>query len=85
MDAKQSAQLIQSAMVIAGIGSLIQINVNAIISVTLIFLVSAIETIGDTSALAVSGLGREVTTKETAGSIACDGYVSALSSVFGCT
>ena len=61
-----------------------EFNVNAIISVTLIFLVSATETIGDTSALAVSGLGREVTTKETAGSIACDGYVSALSSVFGC-
>ena len=61
-----------------------EFNWNAIISVTLIFLVSATETIGDTSALAVSGLGREVTTKETSGSIACDGYVSALSSVFGC-
>ena len=34
-------------------------NVNAIVSVTLIFLVSATETIGDTSALAVSGLGRD--------------------------
>lgn len=59
-------------------------NVNAIVSVTLIFLVSATETIGDTSALAVSGLGRDATTKETSGSIACDGFVSALSSVFGC-
>ena len=43
-------------------------NVNAIVSVTLIFLVSATETIGDTSALAVSGLGRDATTKETSGS-----------------
>mgnify|MGYP001303952084 CR=1 FL=1 len=59
-------------------------NVNAIVSVTLIFLVSATETIGDTSVLAVSGLGRDATTKETSGSIACDGFVSALSSVFGC-
>lgn len=48
-------------------------NVNAIVSVTLIFLVSATETIGDTSVLAVSGLGRDATTKETSGSIACDG------------
>ena len=61
-----------------------EFNFNAIISVTLIFLVSATETIGDTSALAVSGLGRDVTTKETSGSIACDGFISALSSVFGC-
>lgn len=56
----------------------------AIVAFVLIFLVSATETIGDTSALASSGLGRDVTEKETAGSLACDGFVSALSSVFGC-
>lgn len=56
----------------------------AILSVFLIFLVSATETIGDTSALASSALNRDAKTKETAGSIACDGFVSALSSVFGC-
>ncbi|MBO5459804.1 MAG: purine permease [Lachnospira sp.] len=56
----------------------------AIVSVTLIFLVSATETIGDTSALAMSGLGREVNEKEISGSIACDGFISTLSSVFGC-
>lgn len=61
-----------------------EFNLNAIVSVTLIFLVSATETIGDTSALAVSGLGRDVTEKETSGSIACDGFVSAFSAVFGC-
>lgn len=61
-----------------------EFNINAIISVTLIFLVSATETIGDTSALAASGLNRDVTLKETSGSIACDGFISALSSVFGC-
>ncbi len=59
-------------------------NISAIVSVTLIFLVSATETIGDTSALAMSGLGREVTEKEISGSIACDGFISSLSSVFGC-
>lgn len=54
---------------------------DAIVSVVLIFLVSATETIGDTSALAASGLGRDVTEKETSGSIACDGFISSLSSV----
>ena len=61
-----------------------EFNINAIISVTLIFLVSATETIGDTSALAAAGLNREATLKETSGSIACVGFISALSSVFGC-
>ena len=61
-----------------------EFNINAIISVTLIFLVSATETIGDTSALAATGLNRNATVKETSGSIACDGFISALSSVFGC-
>lgn len=61
-----------------------QFEPGAILSVTLIFLVSATETIGDTSALAKSGLNREVTDKEISGSIACDGYISSLSSLFGC-
>ncbi len=61
-----------------------EFNANAILSVTLIFLVSATETIGDTSALAVTGLNREATQKETSGSISCDGFISALSSLFGC-
>lgn len=61
-----------------------EFNINAIISVTLIFLVSATETIGDTSALAASGLNRDVTLKETSSSIACDGFISALSSILGC-
>ena len=61
-----------------------EFNWNAIISVTLIFLVSATETIGDTSALASSALDRNATTKETSGSIGCDGFVSAISSLFGC-
>lgn len=61
-----------------------EFNLGAIVSVLVIFLVSATETIGDTSALAASGLNREVTTKEISGSIAADGFVSALSGVFGC-
>ena len=61
-----------------------EFNLNAIISTVLIFLVSATETIGDTSALASTGLGREATEKEISGSIACDGFVSSISALFGC-
>lgn len=61
-----------------------EFNPNAIIAVVLIFLVSATETIGDTSALATSGLDREASPKEISGSLACDGFISALSSLFGC-
>ena len=61
-----------------------EFNINAIVSVVLIFLVSATETIGDTSALATSGLNREATTKEISGSLTCDGFISTLSSLFGC-
>ncbi|MCQ2373877.1 MAG: purine permease [Phascolarctobacterium sp.] len=61
-----------------------EFNLSAIIAITLIFLVSATETVGDTSAVAASGLNRSATQKETAGSIAVDGFVSAVSSIFGC-
>lgn len=61
-----------------------EFNIGAIVSVTLIFLVSATETIGDTSALTMVGLNREVKEKELTGSIACDGFVSTLSACFGC-
>ena len=61
-----------------------EFNLGAIIAVTLIFLVSATETIGDTSAMAVTGLGRDVTDQEISGSLACDGYMSSISSLFGC-
>ncbi len=59
-------------------------NLSAIISVTMIFLVSATETIGDTCAMTSTVLGREATDKEISGSLACDGFVSSLSAVFGC-
>ena len=61
-----------------------EFNLNAIVSVTLNFLVSATETIGDTSALASTGLNRKVSDKELSGSIACDGFISSISSLLGC-
>lgn len=57
---------------------------DAIFAFFLIFLVSATETIGDTSAMTAIGLRRNVTEKEVSGSITCDGFVSSLSSFFGC-
>ena len=59
-------------------------NLSAIVSVAMIFLVSATETIGDTSAMTGTVLGREATDREISGSLACDGLVSSLSACFGC-
>ena len=59
-------------------------NLGAIISVCIIYLVSAAETIGDTSAMVATGLNREIADREISGSLACDGYASAISSLFGC-
>ena len=61
-----------------------EFNLGAIISVSIIFLVSAAETIGDTTAMVAGGLNREITTKEISGSLACDGYASSISGLFGC-
>lgn len=56
----------------------------AIFSVAIIFFVSAAETIGDTTAMASSGLNRPITEQEITGSLACDGYTSAFSAFLGC-
>ena len=56
----------------------------AVASACIIFLVSAAETIGDTSALVSGGLDREITSDEISGSLACDGYASAIAALFGC-
>ena len=61
-----------------------QFNIGAILSVCVIFFVSAAETIGDTSAMVSGGLGRRITQDEISGSLAVDGYASAVSSLFGC-
>ncbi len=61
-----------------------EFNISAILATVVIFLVSATETIGDTSAMVVSGLDRDITEKEISGSLACDGYMSSVSALFGC-
>ena len=61
-----------------------EFNIGAIFSVCIIYLVSAAETIGDTTAMVSSGLNREITDREISGSLGCDGFSSAVSSLFGC-
>lgn len=60
-------------------------DLGAILSVTAIYLVSATETIGDTSALANGALGRNPHKSELGAAVACDGFVSSIAGLFGCT
>ncbi len=62
-----------------------EFNISAILSVVAVYLVSATETIGDTSALCNSALHRDPETKEMGSAICCDGFVSSVSGIFGCT
>lgn len=62
-----------------------EFNLGAILSIIAIYMVSATETIGDTSALCAGALKRQPTNRELGGSIACDGFVSSLAGLFGCT
>lgn len=61
-----------------------EFHMGAIFSVAIIFMVSAAETIGDTTAMVSGGLGREITSKEISGSLACNGFASVVSALFGC-
>ena len=61
-----------------------EFNIGAIFSVAIIFMVSAAETIGDTTAMVAGGLNREITAEEISGSLACDGFASSISALFGC-
>ena len=62
-----------------------EFHIGAILSVVAVYLVSATETIGDTSALCNSALKRNPQTKEMGSAVCCDGFVSTVSGLFGCT
>lgn len=62
-----------------------EFDLGAILSITAVYLVSATETIGDTSALCNSALKRNPDKNELGRAISCDGYISSLSGIFGCT
>ena len=61
----------------------LEFSVGAIIAVTLICIVSAVETVGDTSATAKAGANRDATDREIAGATYADGLGTAVASVFG--
>ena len=62
-----------------------EFNLGAILSIICVYLVSATETIGDTSALCNSALKRNPHKVEMGASISCDGFVSSVAGLFGCT
>lgn len=62
-----------------------EFDLGAILSIVAISLVSATETIGDTSALCSGALHREPTIRELGGSISCDGFLTSVAGLFGCT
>ena len=64
-------------------GTIPTFNLGPIVSMTIVFLVSAAETIGGTAAVAKEGLDRDVTIKEVSGSLGVDGYGSAFAGLFG--
>jgi len=62
-----------------------EFDLGAILSIIAIYFVSATETIGDTSALCSGALHRSPTERELGASISCDGFISSIAGVFGCT
>ena len=55
----------------------------AIIPVLIMFVVTAVETVGDISGVMEGGMGREATDKELSGGVICDGIGSSLAALFG--
>ena len=58
-------------------------DLRAILPVMIMFIVTAVETIGDISGVMEGGLGREATDKELSGGVICDGVGSSFAALFG--
>lgn len=58
-------------------------DLRAIIPVMIMFIVTAVETVGDISGVMMGGLGREATDTELSGGVICDGVGSSLAAIFG--
>lgn len=72
---------------IIGFGDLADVKLSfhasAIIPIGIMFIVTAVETIGDISACIEGGMEREATDQELSGGVVCDGFGSTLASFFG--
>jgi NCS2 family nucleobase:cation symporter-2 len=58
-------------------------DARAILPVLIMFIVTAVETVGDISGVIVGGMGREATDTELSGGVICDGLGSTLAAIFG--
>lgn len=58
-------------------------DVRAIIPVLIMFVVTAVETVGDISGVMEGGMGREATDEELSGGVICDGVGSSIAALFG--
>ncbi|MDO4187355.1 MAG: nucleobase:cation symporter-2 family protein [Lachnospiraceae bacterium] len=58
-------------------------DIRAILPVIIMFIVTAVETVGDISGVMEGGLNREATDSELSGGVICDGLGSSLAAVFG--
>lgn len=58
-------------------------DLRAIVPVMIMFIVTAVETVGDISGVMEGGLGREATDKELSGGVMCDGLGSSFAALFG--
>ena len=58
-------------------------DMRAIIPVCIMFIVTAVETVGDISGVMEGGMAREATDKELAGGVICDGLGSSFAALFG--
>ena len=58
-------------------------DLRAILPVMIMFIVTAVETVGDISGVMEGGLGREATDKELSGGVICDGLGSSFAALFG--
>ena len=61
-----------------------EFELGAIIPMCIMFIATTVETIGDTSGVALGGLGREATDVELSGSVKADGLGSSFAALFGC-
>lgn len=59
-------------------------DLGAFFTIAIVFLVSAAETTGATTAVCTGALGRDIKIEELQGSLAVDGFSSAISGCFGC-
>ena len=58
-------------------------DMRAILPVLIMFIVTAVETVGDISGVMEGGMGREATDKELSGGVICDGLGSSFAACFG--